>query len=200
MPFEAAKSLFRSTSSRKALAGNVGGQAREQTVLTPSEIVAQLVATAGRRLALDPCTVISNPTGAAFFRCGIDLDYSDDDNGLETDWLKMCLAGKGFFYSNPPFGDLEAWMAKALKEGARGAPGYLLGPFRPQRSWFGGLLPAGECLALKPFPFVGSKSAFPAPLFLAAYGGLRLPKNIMLTSPGGRARKNIVIGKWRFEK
>lgn len=196
MSFDAGKSLY-SSPHRRALAGNVGKAAddREQTVLTPPELVEQLLALQGRALGLDVATTEENPLGALRFYTGRPFDFDGEDDGLERSWV----VGPGqMFWCNPPFSYLGDFMAKARAEEQRGARGYLLGPTRPHRAWFARGLPgSGEYLQLAPFPFVGSKSGFPAPLFLAAYGGLPLPEKLYITSPSGRSRKNIALDVWR---
>jgi hypothetical protein len=66
-------------------------------------------------------------------------------------------------FINPHFDTLKPWMY-ALRTAE--APTVLLCPVRPHRRWWcdhaGGLLIS----FLRPFPFVGSKSPFPAPLCL----------------------------------
>jgi len=195
--FVAGKSLY--AAPKRALAGNVGKPAedREQTVLTPPEIVDQLLELADAMLGLDVATTPENPLGARRFYTGRPFDFDGDDDGLEQPWV----LGFDIFWCNPPFLYLADFMAKARREEERGARGYLLGPTRPHRAWFARGLPrSGQCLQLAPFPFVGSRSAFPAPLFLAAYGGLPLPDKLFVTSPSGRSRKNIALDVWTTRK
>ena len=199
MSFDAGKSLYASP-HRRALAGNVGKPAedREQTVLTPPELVEQLLALAGKTLGVDVATTPENPLGALRFYTGRPFDFDGEDDGLEQSWA--CGLGR-MFWCNPPFLYLGDFMAKARAEEQRGARGYLLGPTRPHRAWFArGLPDSEEYLQLAPFAFVGSRSAFPAPLFLAAYGGLPLPEKLYITSPTGRSRKNIALDVWTARK
>lgn len=198
--FPAGRSLY--ARPKSALAGNVGKPAseREQTVLTPPELVDQLRKLVNAPLALDPATVPENPLNAAFFRTG-NAALGPDDCGKAANWAQLCRVVCGWWWCNPPFDDLAGWMHKARAEESRGASGYLLGPTRPHRAWFANGLPrSGQYLQLAPFAFVGSKSAFPAPLFLAAYGKAPLPRALWITSPSGRKRKNIALDVWKVER
>jgi hypothetical protein len=182
--FNAAKSLYNST----ALSGNVGGQKREQTVLTPDWLldVIRAVATIG----LDPCTTLENPVGASEFIClspkALELQEKlaalpmEDKTartavakelkplllggGLQADWLQA-----GLVFVNPPYDMLHAWMLKCANEADAGSCIYLLAPFRPQRKWFVEYTRGYRVVSLKPFPFVGHRQALPAPLCLVCY-------------------------------
>jgi hypothetical protein len=211
----------------KALAGNVGGQKREQTVLTPPWFIKQLVnprlemfmanptkpmpgQVAEYTLALDPCTTPENPTGALVKCTGTETLTSKDgayetpspfDNGLLIDW-KDTLLGLGkanpFVWVNPPFDALEEWLEKCAREGSRGIPIHALIPFRPHRVWFGDLLQFSKATikSLAPFPFVGSKSAFPAPLCLCSWN-ITSPRYIGMPMAKG-AFKNIILKEWKL--
>lgn len=168
--------LVEELAASKALAGNVGGQAREQTVFTPEWLIAQLRAVEGV-IGLDPCTTPANPVQAVVCCTGA----GPEDDGKVAPW--HLAASVGPFYVNPPYAELRAWLTKARDEHAAGARGWLLGPFRPQRGWFLPLLAGLDVALLRPFAFVGHDSAFPAPLFLAGYG-VRIPE---LVDERGRA-------------
>lgn len=148
------------TKRRRALSGNVGGQEREQTVLTPRWLIDGLCEAAGEHVRLDPCTTNENPVGATQF-------FTEHDNGLEHEWTSP---HRGVVYCNPPYGDLEAWLCKAAEEYERGANIYLLGPLRPHRAWFCQYLSGIRLAMLSPVKFVGHKTGFPAPLFIACFG------------------------------
>jgi len=166
----------------KALAGNVGGQKRNQTVLTPRWFVGQLIHSAGYPLGYDPCTTAWNPTKAKVFS-------TEKTDGLKTNWAAICKKHDGWIYVNPPFDKLKLWLAKCELEAMRGARIYCLAPFRPWRTWFCSYTEAWPVVSLAPFPFVGEKNAYPAPLCVISYN-LPVPQII---NPKG---KNMVTGLW----
>jgi hypothetical protein len=145
--------------AKRALAGNVGGQARVQTVMTPWWLLDGLIKAAGP-IQLDPATEPYNPTRAKMF-------CTKKTDGRKCKWHKYA---PNHFYVNPEFADLEEWMRKSWDEFVAGARGYMLAPFRPQRTWFCELTRGFPVLSLRPFPFVGQKQSFPAPLCLIVYG------------------------------
>jgi len=182
--FAAAKSMFNSTDElrygkAKALSGMVGGQEREQTVLTPDWLLDAIREVAP--IGLDPCTTPENPVGARFF-CSVEgaagtsqpsdvaLGFTGSD-GLAIPWgwplqrapLAACA------YVNPPYSDLKDWLQKCSAEAGCGVQVYLLCPVRPQRRWFNEYTKGHTVVSLAPFPFKGHKSAFPAPLCLVCY-------------------------------
>jgi len=168
--------------AERALAGNVGGQKREQTVLTPKWFLSGLVAVAGLPLRLDPCADPTNHVGAKYYYTG------DPDDGLAADW-----AIGGLVYVNPPYADLARWLAKCAFEGKRGALIYALIPFRPHRHWFCQHLSGVPIISLAPFPFVGQKQAFPAPLCVAVWN-LPVPRELNMAMSKGRL-KNLVTAE-----
>lgn len=170
----------------KALAGNIGGQERRQTVLTPPWFLAELCANVGTSIGYDPCTTRFNPCKAKVFS-------TEKENGLNVNWAKQS-AKHGWIYVNPPFKYLHLWMQKALMESERGAQIYMLAPFRPWRTWFCDLVPVTNLdkrrlVSLVPLAFVGEKSAYPAPLCVIPYN-LSIPT---IVNPKG---KNMVTGIW----
>jgi hypothetical protein len=194
-----------SDAPRNALAGCVGGQAREQTVLTPPWFIEELVTSVGEPLALDPCTTPKNPLGARVFA-------TEDDNGLEHPWhlvtrqapgctdelvhswqdgtCEYCRVSRswGFFYCNPPFNALEVWLRKARAEYELGARGFLLGPARAHRDWFPALVRGLPVLNLRPLRFVGNKSGFPEGLCVVSYGlGVPTIRDMQSKSKGTRS-------------
>ncbi len=183
--FNAAKSLFNST----ALSGNVGGQAREQTVLTPEWLLEAIRAVAP--IGLDPCTTPENPTKAEAYMTegmfGVDTPQFGQA-GLAQFWATYPTIRAGcLVYVNPPYSDLRSWLAKCLYEASCLAPIYLLAPFRPQRKWFVEYTRGYTVASLAPFPFVGHKQAFPAPLCLVCY-------NLPVPNLG-----KYLTGLWRTE-
>lgn len=85
-------------------------------------------------------------------------------DGLEEDW-------RDYTFVNPPFKDLQAWLEKAQREAEKGFEIILLGPTRGHRKWFRAARKSTTRFCeLNPLAFVGHKSAFPAPLFVAYWG------------------------------
>lgn len=172
----------------RALSGNVGGQKREQTVLTPRWLVEQLNPVYP---TLDPCTTAENPLGCEFF-------FTEVDDATDRVWHHGGAVQWAFV--NPPYADLEQWMALCVKWGfdaenwrRTNCPSIMLIPFRPQRAWFNDYCRGREVAALAPFPFVGHKQAFPAPLCLVGFG-MPLPDSIKM--PMKRGTKELILGKW----
>lgn len=89
-------------------------------------------------------------------------------SGLGVEWPDRTFA-------NPPFLDLEEWLAKAREESATGSRVVVLAPWRSHRRWFldalvgrGGPRPT---ITLEPaVKFRGHKTAFPAPVALIGWG------------------------------
>lgn len=189
--FAAAKSLFNSperlagqganTLAKAALAGNVGGQEREQTVLTPDWIVEGVRQVFGGTIDLDPCAADDPATHLATVNVTKEMD------GLSMPWSGCTV------YSNPPYADLKPWMTKYLDEALDWGNTQIIAlvPLRPQRKWFCDTIRrAGATLyTLAPFPFKGHKQAFPAPMCLITYN---VPTGLELIFPGK------VTGRWRL--
>ena len=167
--FAAAKSMFNSTDElrygkAKALSGMVGGQEREQTVLTPDWLLDAIREVAP--IALDPCTTPENPCGAHEF-----ITEAEKKPGCGDCWSWRIRNAPyaGLTYVNPPYGNLKPWMGRCWDEAEDKALVYLLCPVRPQRRWFNEYTKGYTVVSLAPFPFKGHKSAFPAPLCLVCY-------------------------------
>lgn len=173
----------------KALSGNVGGQKRNQTVLTPEWFIDQLVDSYGA-LGYDPCTTAWNPLKAKVFS-------TEETNGLKISWARMSVK-YGWIYVNPPYDDLKCWLDKCLQEAEAGAKILLLGPIRPWRTWFCDLTKNYDVISLAPLAFRGEKSAFPAPLCVIPYN-LPTPKivNLRISKNGKSSSKNMITGIWR---
>lgn len=94
---------------------------------------------------------------------------SSAPSGLEVPWVDRTFA-------NPPFSDLEGWLAKALAEANReDAPRIVvLAPWRSHREWFLDALKAGPRRPTVTFEpgvrFIGHAAKFPAPIALVAWG------------------------------
>jgi hypothetical protein len=153
-------SLYGGAQAREgsALAGNVGGQEREQEVCTPDWIVDVVRRTFGGEIALDPCAPSKpeNPLIAVG-------NYTEADNGLLLPWRDRS-------YFNPPYADLQAWLEKAAHEARHGFRIVGLFPHRPHRRWFHPPLRGAEVVSLNyNVKFRGHKNAFPAPLDLVGW-------------------------------
>lgn len=187
-------SLYGGKAARAALAGNVGGQARVQTVFTPRWLLDGVIAAVGMPIALDPCTTPENPVGARRYispgpapAAGWPLGHLACDGLAESwaVWSMGCLV-----YVNPPYDALAAWLEKCVAEATQGARIVALVPWRSQRTWFCSAAKTAAWVAtLAPFPFVGHRSAFPAPLCLIGWG---VDPVTSLTLPGKRGPKEIV--------
>lgn len=136
---------------------------REQTILTPPEIVLSLKPSAGT-LILDPATTPDNPLGALVWCCGPGLHGGC---GLTLDWPAHPA---GFTWLNMPFGSLRTWLEKCAAEGAKGARIWAIGPLRTHRN---GIVPAlataAHCWSTRPVKFVGFESGFSQPCFMAGW-------------------------------
>lgn len=68
--------------------------------------------------------------------------YTLADDGLSKDWLRD--AGGGAVWLNPPYSDIEPFVAKAIAESARGCTVVALLPSRTDTRWFHLVLAAQE--------------------------------------------------------
>ena len=168
---------LRNDAMRGLATGNRDGKAaeREQTILTPWEIVEVCLATWPSGIALDPCTAAGSLVPAART-----YNILRGENGLELPWHDGS-------YINMPYNDLEAWLDKSTVESVcgisrlldpmfEGAPGafeqILLFPVRPNRAWWCEYMSTVPTVVswLKPLRFEGYESGFPAPLVLVYTG------------------------------
>ncbi len=139
-----------------SLFGAVGGVEREQEVWTPAWILDAVARSFGGRIWLDPCAA-SRAEG----------QFAAHSITLPADGLAVPWDPEGTFL-NPPFKTLEPWLAKA-----HAAHGKRIGlfPCRPHRRWWYASLRGAEVVFLHyDVKFEGHRSAFPAPLVLAAWG------------------------------
>jgi hypothetical protein len=97
--------------------------------------------------------------------------------GTQLEWRRFGESA----WVNPPYDSLEEWMKHAYYQSLAhreasgpvhyGVGSYLLIPLRPQRGWWVTYAARASWIrSLAPFPFVGQKQAFPAPLVLLGYG------------------------------
>lgn len=177
--------------SNTALAGNVGGQGREQEAWTPTWVIQAACRAFGGPIHLDPCGASSfasevvhkgkaNPiTGGWFAQVTLVKPGTHEGlvqaphggtvvclDGLTQDWSQARSV-----FVNPPYDSLEAWLQKCAETAVHGTPIILLGPFRPHRKWFPRLLDKAQDLVLLNYAvkFQGHLNSFPAPLFLASW-------------------------------
>jgi len=92
-------------SSAKTGAGRDGWQ-------TPGKALDPIIDFAGGQLLLDVATAPDNPTGARHF-------YTEAQDGLILPWQVGRSSGTAF--SNPPYSNSKAWIAKAVLEADQGA-------------------------------------------------------------------------------
>lgn len=144
--------------------GNRAGkpEERDQTVLTPQNIVDVLHATWPEGVALDPCTAAGSIVPAQ-----ITYDIERGENGLQRPWLDRT-------YCNSPYKSLKEWLDKSEYEADAILirEQILLVPVRPNRVWWCKYMSSVPSVIawLKPVKFLGFKSGFPAPLALVYTG------------------------------
>jgi len=85
-------------------------------------------------IALDPCTIASNPVGALRW-------FTPAEDGLKRDWWDASHAllddSRGLVYVNPPYGrELPRWVGKCREEAARGCEILSLTPARTDTRWY----------------------------------------------------------------
>jgi hypothetical protein len=179
--------IMAATSPKKALAGNVGGQAREQEVWTPDWIVEAAREALGGTIDVDPCAASKSEAWFATYNitAGPHIDgyrtesivFEGGRGGWISDSLRTDWASDLGHFVNPPYQHpaYQLWLEKCAAEAAKGARIVLLGPTRPNRKWFRPALRAAEVVELNyKVIFKGHDSAFPASLFLASWN-CRLP-------------------------
>lgn len=119
-------------------------------------------------IALDPCTVQSNPVGAARW-----LTVESALDGLTASWTE--LADGGLVYHNPPYGRaLSRWAAKVDVEACDGAEIITLVPARTDTKWFHTLVENARvvCFWKGRIKFRGATAGAPFPS-AAVYHGER---------------------------
>lgn len=183
--------------SATALAGNVGGQAREQETWTPDWIV-EVARQAMGGIQLDPCgasnfdsyvtmkktkhrTEKVNPITGGWF-ADVTLVKPGTHEGLVQSphgGTVVCLDGlaqdwtaASSFFLNEPFDDLETWFRKAAFTCTSSkTKGVMIGPFRPHRVWFPELAKTCQDFVTLGYAvkFKGHLDACPFPLFLGSW-------------------------------
>jgi hypothetical protein len=170
-----------------ALAGNVGGQDRDQEAWTPDDILAIAGAALGR-IELDPCGAsawelaevvkagkVKRKAVSGGWFADVTLSHAEPQvsphgglvlrgDGLTTSWQ-----GRRTFV-NSPYDPLEPWLRKCASEAAQGTPIVSLGPVRPHRRWWLPLVRTGQIVFLNyDVRFKGWTQAVPFPLCLVAW-------------------------------
>jgi hypothetical protein len=143
---------------------------RPQEIFTPLSLLAPLLSVWGS-IELDPCGHPDSPVSRIAREVWTATDVRKtgakrpvwDGNGLICTWRDKT-------YANPPFAELERWLAKACEEADGNTNIAVLAPVRPHRRWWRAcrahLLP----IYLNPVCFEGYEQAFPAPLCLFVAG------------------------------
>lgn len=112
-------------------------------------------------IALDPCTVPSNPTGALEIIC---------ERGLESVWF---TDGDGLVYVNPPYGrELPRWVDKTIASSADGCACILLVPARTDTRWYDAAKSAASalCEVRGRLVFRGAPASAPFPSAVFYFG------------------------------
>lgn len=152
------------TSTTDALTGFATGLRRDrpQDIGTPLSILSAVSEAMGA-ITLDPCGSRIHPTPA-------ERTYYPEDDGLKLDWVNGT-------YCNPPFEDLQKWLAKSASEFQAGIREQcLLIPVRPRSRWWCDYMhDIPSCIAwLKRVQFVGYVTSYPEALVLV-YTGVCVP-------------------------
>jgi phage N-6-adenine-methyltransferase len=133
---------------------------KKQTWQTPASLLSEIKSF--REIQLDPCTAVSNPTGASTF-------FTEEDDGLSHSW--NC---GGLVYVNSPYGrELPIWVKKCVMEAALGTEIIMLLPARPDtRYWHAGIFPTCDalCFLRGRLKFVGASHPAPFPSALVYWG------------------------------
>lgn len=131
----------------------------EQVVQTPPEFLAAVKTLLHiERFTFDLAADKSNTVAEHF--------YTEEDDAIIQNWVVP-----GWGWCNPPYGDLEPWVAKAESESWDGAKTVMLVPASVGSSWWGTFV-AGTAYVhfLHPrLTFVGHKSPYPKDLALLLY-------------------------------
>ncbi len=104
---------------------------------TPPEVLERVrqVSPDGR-IALDPCTIGTNPVGAESF-------FTIDHDGLSREWSGY----GGLVYVNMPYSELDAWSSKMHREATLGVAIVTLLPARTDTLWWRRLWPHVDACA-----------------------------------------------------
>lgn len=134
---------------------------REQQIMTPPRIADFVRDVFDGSIALDPCAAVDDfgdvmgfVDAEMYFDGTLAAPLLQCQDGLKQPWVDRT-------YCNPPFGDLKAWLQKALYE-ASPVTRYsiaVLCPVRSNRPWWRLARDyahrTGAYVELNPFPFVG---------------------------------------------
>ena len=151
-------------SGRQGLTGAVFGGPRTQEVLTPHWILDEIRRSWGT-IALDPCSALSASDVAEECWTGPLTGGSD---GLVLPWRDRT-------YANPPYDQLQDWLACAVSQAHVGRLA-VLAPHRTHRSWYRAACSVSDAVVELPsVTFIGYRQPFPAPLALICYGWVPRP-------------------------
>lgn len=186
---------------RKALSGNVGGQARVQEVRTPEWVLDAVRRAFGGQIAWDPCATsdpshhfaeynVTLPPHAQALVAELSACTDDDEKkrltkALKPHYTKGVSELHDFTFLNPPYGHLESWMRYAASGHSQRVVQLI--PVRPHRTWWVKYAAGWHCVWLAPLAFVDQVQAFPAPLCL-------LSRNCVIPDLGKRETGRIYMG------
>lgn len=93
--------------------------------------------------------------------------FDEEADALVQDWHQI----KGISWCNPPFGDLEPWVAKAVLEANKGADLLMLLPASVGSNWWRSFVDSRSRVYFLNgrLTFVGHKSPYPKDLALVHY-------------------------------
>jgi hypothetical protein len=166
---------------------------REQQIYSPENLLEAVTLFGDGAIACDPCSGPDSIVRANNVYVGTRVQKHDSHGVPVFKKIKDVTAPEGFrlepkmiwtgpgltatwafgglVYVNPPYEELQAWLAKALREAAAGVEIIVLGPVRPHRKWWRkSWNKANARMWLDPLRFVGFTQTFPAPLCLWYFG------------------------------
>ena len=105
--------------------------------------------------------------------------YSEEDDSLVQNWNQWRSIRGGWAWLNPPFGDIEPWVAKAANEAENGAQIVMLVPASVGSNWWSAYVEHYSYqIFLNPrLTFVGETTPYPKDCALLIYTPLALTGN-----------------------
>lgn len=131
----------------------------EQIVCTPTEFLASLKRKLGiEEFEIDLAASEENAVAGEW--------YTEEDDALIQGWARA-----GWAYCNPPYSDIEPWVAKAYTERGKGASVAMLLPASVGSNWWKAYVhnKAYVLLINGRLTFVGHTSPYPKDLIVALY-------------------------------
>lgn len=148
---------------------------RDQTWRTPQDLLASILAAAGRsEFDLDPCSPSSDGPVPALVR------WTEADDGLSQPW-------RGLVFVNPPYSRaLPRWVAKCADEANAGAVVIGLVPSRTDtRWWHESVAGRADVIALRGrLKFGGGQHSAPFPSAIVIWGDPGLAERVAAAIPG----------------